>query len=70
MSALLFAPTAHPNIPALKHPHPGRQKKSPGTKFFPSLIFTDLLEFLWGRFEDAQPLALDLLLQTSKSLSE
>jgi hypothetical protein len=70
MSALLFAPKAHPNIPALNHPHAGRQKKSPGTKFFSSLRFTDHFEFLWGRFENAQPLALALRIQTSKSLSE
>jgi hypothetical protein len=33
-------------------------------------MFTDLLEFLWGRFENAQLLAFALRIQTRKSLSE
>ena len=40
------------------------------SKFFPSLMFTDLLEFLWGRFENAQPLALALCVQTRQCLAK
>ena len=40
------------------------------SKFFPSLMFTDLLDFLWSRFENAQPLALALHIQTCQCLAK
>ena len=33
-------------------------------------MFTDPLEILWGRFENPQPLAFALRVQTSKRLPE
>ncbi len=35
-----------------------------------AFLFTDLLEFLWGRFENAQSLALALRIQTGHGFAQ